>query len=141
MKDCVQDTYTLVWEKIRQLRDPKAFLAWLKRLVLHVSLRSAKRIGLHEGSTSPLERAESEGQSTTEGSPEQQVVSKIELLDCLRELPVRDRALLVYRELLGLTYEELADLFAVPVGTIRSRLNQAKKKAKSRLESQGETAQ
>lgn len=42
--------------------------------------------------------------------------------DALRRLAVEQRTLLWLREVEGQTYEELAMIFGVPVGTVRSRL-------------------
>lgn len=51
-----------------------------------------------------------------------------ELIDAaLRDLPGRFRELLVLRELEGLTYQELADVLGVPIGTVMSGLSRARR--------------
>jgi len=42
--------------------------------------------------------------------------------DALSHLSEEQRSLLWLREVEGLSYSELADLFGIPVGTVRSRL-------------------
>jgi RNA polymerase sigma-70 factor, ECF subfamily len=44
----------------------------------------------------------------------------------LRSLPSRFRELLVLRELEGLTYQELADVLGIPIGTVMSGLSRAR---------------
>jgi RNA polymerase sigma-70 factor (ECF subfamily) len=44
----------------------------------------------------------------------------------LRDLPDRYRELLVLRELEGLSYQELADVLGIPIGTVMSGLSRAR---------------
>jgi RNA polymerase sigma-70 factor, ECF subfamily len=46
--------------------------------------------------------------------------------ETLRHLPDRFRALLVLREVEGLSYQELADVLGVPIGTVMSGLSRAR---------------
>ena len=47
--------------------------------------------------------------------------------DAMSELPDRFRRLLVLRELEGLSYQELADVLRIPIGTVMSRLSRARR--------------
>ena len=51
-------------------------------------------------------------------------VSLIE--EAMGELPARFRELLVLRELEGLSYQEVADVLRIPIGTVMSRLSRAR---------------
>ena len=125
-RECVQDIYLLVWQKIGFLREPIAFLAWLKRIAVHRSLRCAKKVKANRSRTAHSQALE---EVAAGDSPESKVAGQISLIQALAQLSPRERAVLVVRELHGASYEELARLFTVPVGTIRSRLNSAKRKA------------
>ena len=46
----------------------------------------------------------------------------------LEDLPVEFREAIVLREMEGLSYKEIADIAAVPIGTIMSRLARARKR-------------
>jgi RNA polymerase sigma-70 factor, ECF subfamily len=53
--------------------------------------------------------------------------ANVELLgDAIRSLPARSRELLVLRELEGLSYQELADVLDIPIGTVMSGLSRAR---------------
>jgi RNA polymerase sigma-70 factor (ECF subfamily) len=56
--------------------------------------------------------------------------------DALDHLPDRARALLVLRELEGLSYHELADVLEIPIGTVMSGLSRARQALRRALESQ-----
>lgn len=47
--------------------------------------------------------------------------------EAFQRLPEGQRTLLWLREVEGQSYEELADIFEIPVGTVRSRLSAARK--------------
>ena len=48
-------------------------------------------------------------------------------------LPVDSRTVLVLREYEGLSYQEIADALRVPLGTVKSRLNDARRRLKDEL--------
>lgn len=51
----------------------------------------------------------------------------IAMVECaLRDLPARPRELLVLRELEGLSYQELADVLGIPIGSVMSGLSRAR---------------
>jgi RNA polymerase sigma-70 factor, ECF subfamily len=55
------------------------------------------------------------------------------LQDCLNELPDHYRLPFVLRTMDGLSYDEIAEVMECPVGTIKSRLNQARHLLHERL--------
>jgi RNA polymerase sigma-70 factor, ECF subfamily len=50
------------------------------------------------------------------------------LKSALEDLPVEFRETIVLREMEGLSYKEIADISAVPIGTVMSRLARARKR-------------
>jgi RNA polymerase sigma factor (sigma-70 family) len=56
------------------------------------------------------------------------------LAEALNELSAEERDTLLLHACEGLSYEEVAEALAVPVGTVRSRLHRARSKVRARLE-------
>jgi RNA polymerase sigma-70 factor (ECF subfamily) len=54
----------------------------------------------------------------------------------MSDLPDRHRDLLVFRELEGLSYQEMADLMGIPMGTVMSRLSRARQAFRGALNNQ-----
>jgi RNA polymerase sigma-70 factor, ECF subfamily len=54
--------------------------------------------------------------------------------ETLRNLPDRFRSLLVLREVDGLSYQELADVLEIPIGTVMSRLSRGRQALRRALE-------
>jgi len=131
-RECVQDIYLIVWSKIRFLRDPMTFAAWLKRIAVNRALRCAEQQKRRRSHTTskPVEEA-LQSVASASASPAGEVSCRDILMRALAALNPKERSVLTVRELEGASYEELARLFVVPVGTIRSRLNSARKKVLS----------
>jgi RNA polymerase sigma-70 factor (ECF subfamily) len=64
-----------------------------------------------------------EATNPSSGGPRVVALGVMEALRCLSR---GDQALLVLRELVGLTYEELAQTYGIPVGTVRTRMCRAR---------------
>ena len=60
------------------------------------------------------------------------------LRQALEELPVEFREVVIWRELEGLSYKEIADIANVPIGTVMSRLARARKRLQQSMQSQGQ---
>ena len=123
--DIVQESYILVYQKIRQLDDPRAFLAWLSRLEMHLCYKAQRKkreeVSLPEEG---LETADTTGRA----------LATLALRQALERLQKDDREILILRELLAFSYEEVAYALVLPVGTVKSRLNTARKRLKERLQ-------
>jgi RNA polymerase sigma-70 factor (ECF subfamily) len=51
----------------------------------------------------------------------------------IANLPEQTRAALILREYEGLSYQEVADALDIPMGTVKSRLNDARRRLKVAL--------
>ncbi len=61
--------------------------------------------------------------------------ANVELIErTMKELPARFRELLVLRELEGLSYQELADVLGIPIGSVMSGLSRARHAFRRALE-------
>ena len=122
-EDVLQESYLLVYRKLRQLQKPEAFVGWLCRLVLHVAYRHKKKFPPNDELSDHL------GDDDKTDS----LVDALVLRRVLAGMHPRDRDVLVLRELLGLSYEDLSHTLQLPLGTVRSRLNTARKRLSERL--------
>ena len=120
VEDAHQEAYLVVYQKLHHLREPEAFQAWLVRIVLHVCYAIARK-------TPPLARAEAEVEAGAQDST-LALTQKLDLKAALARLKEDDRNILILREMLGLSYDEIAYALRLPVGTVRSRLHYGRKK-------------
>ncbi|MFI6097008.1 RNA polymerase sigma factor [Lentzea sp. NPDC051213] len=128
--DAVQDAALTALRRIGDVRDPAAVGAWLRAIVRN-SCRMRLRSGIDSGI--PL----SDTLISAEPSPDQ-VVETHALQDwiwtAMGELSSPLRKVLMLRHFSGVTaYEHIAEACELPVGTVRSRLNQARTKMAAAL--------
>ncbi|MCC7011175.1 MAG: sigma-70 family RNA polymerase sigma factor [Planctomycetes bacterium] len=128
--DAVQDALMCLWHEREEPRDLRG---WLVRTTVHRSLhhaRSLARRRRHED-LAARDAASSEGAGAFEESEQRELARELAL--AIRGLPAAFRATFRLREIEGLEYDEIARRLRVPVGTVRSRLNRAKRMLRSVL--------
>lgn len=116
-EDVAQDAFVKAFREINRLRDDRAFSSYIYRICVRLCmdrLRSKKsEPGIVDQAT------KSEGSS---------VETRVLVEKLLAKLSPELRATLVLREMEQLSYEEVAEVLRVPVGTVRSRLHTAREK-------------
>lgn len=127
-EDAVQDAFMTAYLKLSQLTDHRAFGGWIKKIVMHTCYRALQKNQFPKRSDhlSP----ETDTYWTDEINHKfDQLATQSRLYTALAELPDVLRSTLLLRYFSGFqSYEEIAAILCVPVGTVRSRLSQAKLK-------------
>ncbi len=126
--DVTQDTWVAVLRDLHRLHDPARFRPWVFRIVRNKSADKARRRNRRRKLL--RERALSREKET--------VREQYDLRDLLGSLPEQDGSLLALHYLEGIAYEELAAILDVPLGTVKSRLHEARKKLRDLLENDHE---
>ena len=140
--DISVDAFLRVFQAIRLFRGDAHFSTWLFRIVTNVYLDRRKRtrnkqnlsleeyIELEENSVA---RQVEDQAPTPEDILENRERTDI-LQSAINELPDYQRAMVVLYHTEGLSYEEIASVFSLPIGTVKSRLNRARLMLKNKLE-------
>jgi RNA polymerase sigma-70 factor (ECF subfamily) len=126
-EDAVQDAWITVFTHTHQLRQADSFLPWLKRIVInscHQLTRKGKRMVLVEELPDSDKMIEESVELKFEKNGDRD-----SLYGILTELPLPLRETVMLRYLTGYnSYDQIAAITGVPVGTVRSRLSDSKKK-------------
>lgn len=144
-RDIVQDAFIKAYRNIASFQGTAAFYTWFYRIVFNVAIDHTrkKRPDRGNGYQDELKQDEdgraAEGAvlpNILEGNPRRTLLRK-ELSQALDEalntLPEHHRAVILLREVDGLSYEEMAEILDIPKGTIMSRLFHARKKMQEAL--------
>lgn len=120
-EDVAQETFVQVWRSLARFRGDSAFATWLYRIATNRSLNvlAARRPTV----------ALSDGQVSTLGDPGNALEGRERLralTDGLLALAPEQRAVLVLRELEGLSYQEIADVLDVSVGAVKGRIHRSR---------------
>ena len=127
--DLAQDALVKVYKSLRSFRFQASFTTWLYSIVRNVFLDAVRsRAGRERSVEEPLTvdhaRAASSAESADEHllrKEEQQKVWR-----ALRQLPPEFRTALVLFDVEGHSYEEVAAIEGVPMGTVKSRLSRGR---------------
>ncbi|MRW93238.1 RNA polymerase sigma factor RpoE [Duganella sp. FT80W] len=133
-EDVVQETFIKAYRALRHFRGDSAFYTWLYR----IGINTAKNFLATQGRRTPTstdadaEQAESfnDGEHLRDiNTPESMLASKqiAQTVNAAMDaLPVDLRTAIALREIEGLSYEEISDIMACPIGTVRSRIFRAR---------------
>jgi RNA polymerase sigma-70 factor (ECF subfamily) len=143
--DVVQDGFVKVHKHIGTFQGTSSFYTWLYRIMMNLAIDHVRRRrnqrGLEYDDRVGRDEEDIAGDGALlprmmDSNPAKTVVRK-ELLGriqaALAELPEYHQAVIVLREIEGMSYEEMADVLEVPKGTIMSRLFHARKKMQASL--------
>lgn len=128
-EDAVQEIFLKVWERAAQFDGRSRFSTWLYRIAVNHCAQRAEKERLRRGL--PLPDGDAREFADGGGSPSDAAGERdaCELLERrLAGLGNEHRAVLVLRELDGLSYAEIAEVLDVPVGTVMSRLARARER-------------
>jgi len=136
-EDAAQDTFIKAYQNLDNFKPNASFYTWLYRIGVNTCLDYKKRPFWE----SLLRRSDDEEEynldpASSEPSPEKIYESKqlgLVLRKGLSRLSAKLRAVIVLKEIEGLSYEEIAEVLNVSTGTVKSRLSRAREKLKSQL--------
>lgn len=116
-EDCVQEALVVVWEKLSSLRDRRAFLTWLIRIVARRCLRRARSQSRFVSLAAVTEGSDPGGERGCESFHVQQVLAL---------LPPRQRAVMHLTVIEGMTDSEIGEALAITAASVRSHRRRAK---------------
>ena len=131
--DVTQEAFIKAYRALPNFRGDSAFYTWLYR----IAVNSAKNYLVSQSRKPPASDVDAQEAEFYEGadalrevaSPESKLLTKeIEtaLLRAIERLPDELRVAITFREMEGMSYEEIAEIMNCPVGTVRSRIFRAR---------------
>jgi len=138
-EDAVQEAYLKAFRYFESLRDGDA-RPWLLGIVRNCCftwLRARRQTGTQVEWCEEMDGDDgNDGLTTMTGNPEQTLMRKqdAERIDkAIEALPPLFREVVVLREIEDLSYEQIASVVEVPVGTVMSRLSRARALLRDKL--------
>jgi len=131
-EDAAQETFIRAWQNLAGYRPNTSLRNWLYRIAFNAGMdmvRKEKRI--LPGDIGEMHLLDSKpGPESLASERERRSLVQ----EAILSLPDASRAVLVLREYEEMSYQEIADALDIPVGTVMSRLNYARKILKEKLE-------
>lgn len=145
--DLCQEVFIRAYRGIKGFEGNAKVYTWLYAIAANVcknSLRDSHRKGRDKGTSlealqaaAPAVAAEASIHSRTPSDDAMSEELQTLLQQCLDELPDQYRMTFVLRTFEDMSYEEIADVMECPTGTVKSRLNQARRLLRDRLKELG----
>ncbi|KGE17672.1 RNA polymerase sigma factor [Paenibacillus wynnii] len=128
--DAMEDMIVTLYEKLDQLQKGEAFYSWSKTILVNrckTLLRKKERFLPLEDEQEPSLAA------LTDANSYRNTESEMDMEVLLSHLNVRQREAIELRYIHDLSYQTIAEMTDAPVGTIKSRISQAKQKLKAMI--------
>ncbi len=137
--DVAQEAFVRAFHSLPSFRGQSAFYTWLFRITVNVATDRHRQRGAQARAFGPERVTEEEWARTTPdpgGGPEQQAARKEQrerIRSALDALPPKARTIIMLSDVEGLSYREIAEVLNCPIGTVMSRLHNARKRLKALL--------
>jgi RNA polymerase sigma-70 factor (ECF subfamily) len=138
-EDVAQEAFVKAYRAFAQLRDRERFRAWIVRIAWRLALdrqRGDRRRSAREDRSAAISNHSQDSLPIDRGA-EQELIARdraVHLWSAIDALPDKLRIAIVLANIEGHSVDEVARLLALPVGTVKSRLFQARQKLKERLQ-------
>jgi RNA polymerase sigma-70 factor (ECF subfamily) len=133
--DIVQEVFIKLFRSIKNFKGRSRFYTYLYRMVMNTAIDHTRKTGKQfissldeEGSFQPSDEVEK--------GPERILLHKEaeeKLKWAMDKLPAEQKAALIFREVEGLSYQEMAEAMGCSIGTVMSRLHYGRKRMQELL--------
>jgi RNA polymerase sigma-70 factor (ECF subfamily) len=137
-QDAAQEAFVNAFEKLGSFRGQSQFYSWLFRIAFNTAVSSKRKS--RRMSVSLEARRDASGLEPSDDNPTNEPSYAMDVSDrqrlvqqALSELCEEFRTALVLKEMDGMSYEEIADVVNVPLGTVRSRIHRARLELREKL--------
>ncbi|HET9304509.1 MAG TPA: sigma-70 family RNA polymerase sigma factor [Candidatus Sulfotelmatobacter sp.] len=145
--DTTQDVFLKVFRGIKQFHGESSLKTWIYRIALHEAANRRRWWFRHKARETSIEPADSESmnagdhamqvaltdhaESPFENVAHHEIQAQVE--EALRKVPEPYRTTLILRDLEEMSYEEIAELLEISLGTVKSRLTRGREALRQRL--------
>jgi len=132
--DMAQETLLKAWRALPTFQGTSSLSTWLYRVAVNTCLDELRRRKkAQQVSVEALAESGWEPEDPDSAEKLDAALRKGLLQEALASLPDEYRAALVLRDVQGFSYEEIAEILDCPIGTVRSRLNRARRQMAKKL--------
>ncbi len=143
-EDVVQESFVKAYLSLEHFQGKGSFYTWMYRIVFNMAIDQRRRAARDRSVSLEQPATDAQGPRamdfpSDEATPEEQLerLEDVKLVhQGLREISDEHRAVIMLREVEGLSYDEIARSVGVSRGTVMSRLHYARKRLQQILSAQ-----
>jgi RNA polymerase sigma-70 factor (ECF subfamily) len=135
--EITQEVFFAAWQGLSSFRGDAQFSTWLYRIAYNCCLKQLELRKRDQAMQIAMQTEQLLEQSSVDERAHSQLDARdrqVLIHEQLSNLPAKYRIVLVLRHLQEKTYEEMAEILAMPIGTIKTHLFRARNLLKERLE-------
>lgn len=140
-RDISQEVFLKAYKNIGNFDERSAFSTWLYRITHNTCIDEMRRRKGKQSYSLEEELENEEGAvqrqvADTGDTPEEQLLKKeqkTEIIEALEQLSEEHKAAIILRDVKGLSYEEIAELLELSIGTVKSRISRARNQCKQEI--------
>jgi RNA polymerase sigma-70 factor (ECF subfamily) len=137
--DCTQEAFVRAYQSLSRFRGQSAFYTWLFRITLNLATDRLRARGARARAFGAERIPEEEWERSAPDPAERPDASALgaerreRIRRALDSLPVKARAIIMLSDIEGLSYREIAEVLDCPIGTVMSRLHNARRRLRAIL--------
>ena len=137
-EEAAQEAFLAAWQALPAFRGDASFATWLYRLVSNACVDILRREGRHQVMAGPSLDDEESSPEPPDKSPSPHALAeraelRRQIEAGLAALPPEYRQGLILREIHQCTYDEIAQICSIDLGTVKSRINRGRKRLRKIL--------
>ena len=137
-EEAAQEAFLAAWQALPAFRGDASFASWLYRLVSNACVDILRREGRHQAMAGPSLDDEESSPEPPDKSPSPHALAeraelRRQIEAGLAALPPEYRQVLILREIHQCTYDEIAQICSIDLGTVKSRINRGRKRLRKIL--------
>ena len=132
--DIVQEVFFNVFRSIKNFKGKSSFYTYIYRMAMNTAIDYSRKVKRFP--TSSIDEKGGQPSDGAEKRPDSILLGKEldeKLNAAMAKLPKDQRAAIIYRDLEGLSYQEMAEVMGCSIGTVMSRLHYARKRMRELL--------
>jgi RNA polymerase sigma-70 factor (ECF subfamily) len=133
--EVAQEVFLSAYKSIDRFRGDANFSTWLYRIAFNHASTRRKTLKISQHRFVPLDGIEVSGEAADPVKALEQKETQDHVQQALNALNREDALIILLRDLQDVSYEQVAAILEIPVGTVKSRLHRARKALKTKLDS------
>lgn len=118
-EDIAQEAFLKAYLSLSKLENEYAFVSWLTRIVTNLCYDRLKKMN-------KIKSYSSEDIVSIESDEMEHVQTRLTIQEAMQRLSFEHRTVIILKDVQGYSYDEIASILHIPVGTVKSRLNAAR---------------
>lgn len=135
-QDCLQEAMIRIYKALANFKAQSSFATWAYRITMNTCLDELRRRKVRTSTSLDTMLESGWSPSDEDDTPEHHTLrseQRMMLEKSIASLPDDMRAAIVLRDIQGFSYEEIAKILDINVGTIKSRISRGREKLRDDL--------